>query len=177
MAKIINYASGFAVILLICTNAIAAARDNSSFQALLDQDISLSLAPVKSTSDLETYIKNTPDHISPLNKLPPQSRNTFIESLTFNKNGLTGFNYAELQKHLTASEIYQIMSLFGAQHTTKLMKGIKINSSIDEAIMTNGASDKGGPLCPTQPCDYSDYRCESRATCGPSIFSICLRTC
>lgn len=56
------------------------------------------LAPIKSKQDLERYLAVTPDYQSAFSVLTPASRRAFIDSLTFNQNGLTGFSYRDCKR-------------------------------------------------------------------------------
>lgn len=145
-------------------------------KAMLDQDIALALAPVKSKQQLADYIRSTPSKASPLDALSPKARDRFLASVTFNEKGITGFSYEDLQAELTASQIYKILSLFGAQHTTSTLRKARVESPLDSEIMVP-FGDGSGPLCPSQPCDYDGYKCEARATCAPNFNTICMRNC
>lgn len=143
---------------------------------MLDQDIALALAPIRSREQLDSYLHRTPKGQSPLDRLSPPAKSRFIESLTFNETGLTGFRYDDLQAELSASQAYRILSLFGAQHTTRMLKQAKVESLLDAELLSP-AGDGSGPVCPSQPCDYAGYMCEGRATCAPNINTICMRNC
>lgn len=97
--------------------------------------LELMLAPIHSSADLASYLESRgPD--SPLGRLSPAASKRFIDSLTFNENGLTGFRTDDLQSELTATQAYRILELFGAQHTTPLLRGLTIETPLDEAIMS-----------------------------------------
>lgn len=130
-------------------------------------------------NELDAYVESTPAALSPLSKLSPPARERFLASITFNEKGITGFRHDDLQVELSPSEIYRVLSLFGAQHTTALFKRARSETPADAAIMEPlmQTAPQSGPLCPSQPCDYDGYMCESRATCAPNINTICMRNC
>lgn len=134
------------------------------------RDIALRLAPIKGSQALATYIRSTPTSLSPLATLSEGARARFIQGLSFNKNGLTSYNYADLKQELTASQIYRILSLFGVEHTTSLIHGIRLENDTDEAIMR--LDDNAGIVRPMS--DYNDYRCVTPATCGRATDYICI---
>lgn len=142
-------------------------------QRVIDQDVALAMAPIKSRRQLEAHLQAAKSTASPLLALEPAARKRFLDSITFNDKGITGFSYTELQSRLTASQVYKILSLFGAQHTTSMVRGVRRENALDMEIM----SPVDGPRCPSQPCDYEGYRCEGRATCAPNINTICMRNC
>lgn len=144
-------------------------------QAMLDQDIALELAPIKSSAELQQHMMSAGMN-SPLSWLSTPARKRFIASLRFNEKGITSFKYEDLQAELTASQIYQVLSLFGAQHTVAMMRNARVESPIDEQIM-KPLTDPSDVLCPSQPCDYEGYECAKKATCATNINTICMRNC
>lgn len=139
---------------------------------MLDQDVALALAEITSSASLQSYLRTTPLKSSPLGSLSDSARKRFVESITFNEKGITGFNYADLQAELTPSQTYKVLSLFGAQHTTSMIPTGRIASPLDATIM-----ESSGPSCPSQPCDYEDYECSDPHTCVTALTSICMRNC
>lgn len=101
-------------------------------QEMLNEDIALSLAPIRSQAELQSYLRTTPKSTSPLERLSPAAKKRFLASLSFNENGITGFSYDDLESELTASQIYQVLSLFGAQHITSQLGGARVEAAIDE---------------------------------------------
>lgn len=144
-------------------------------QEMLNQDVSLRLAPIKSNAALEQHLRKA-GASSPIAALSGPAKRRFISSLKFNERGITSFSYGDLQSELTASQIYQIMSLFGAQHTVALMRNVRVQDAVDEQIM-RPLVDPPGPTCPSQPCDYESYECIKTATCSYNINTICMRNC
>lgn len=130
-------------------------------------DLNLATAPIRSRSDLFAYLRGVAAPVSPLSKLSPGARERFLASLTFNENGLTGFSYEDLRIELTATEIYRVLSLFGAQHDTALIGGVRIQSASDAQIMEN----------PLPPDDHEGYACVGRATCNTRPSFICMSGC
>jgi hypothetical protein len=128
------------------------------------------LAPIQSAAELASYLESRePD--SPLDRLSPAALGRFIDSLTFNENGLTGYRTDDLQAELTAMQAYRILKLFGAQRTTPLLRGLTVETKFDEAIMAMTPSDN------LMMSDHEGYRCSSRATCTTSSFDICMSGC
>jgi hypothetical protein len=98
-------------------------------------------AQVHSKIDLEKFQAATESDRNPLNLLSEAGRTTFVESLTFNEKGLTGFNYAVLEEELSMSQIHRILATFGSQESIKLFKQAKIKNSGDIALMSSGMCD------------------------------------
>lgn len=98
------------------------------------------------------------------------ARERFLNSLVFNENGLVGFYYADLAAELTPTEIYSVLSLFGAERTVSIMEGLTIQTATDEAIMS-------GPTTMIMIKDHEGYKCVSRATCYESMNYICMSGC
>ena len=127
--------------------------------------VALALAPIRSASQLRSYIASTPADLSPLFYTTPQERNAFVASLRFGRNGLIDFNYMPL-KQLRAAQVYQLLSLFGLQSTSYLV-GSTAADAVDQEINTpmlradfeidsycdgNVCSRSIGKACVTQNC-------------------------
>ena len=139
----------------------------------LSRDLAFLAAPIKSRADLKSHLKAL-GVSSPLNQLQPEARARFVNSLTFNEKGLTGFRYQELEE-LSPTAIYQILALFGQQHTTGMLSGARVETDLDREIIEYTTKwyiidDENGK-------DYQGYRCSSRATCSRSASEICTSNC
>jgi len=137
------------------------------------QELAFLLAPIKSKEDLDRYLeelRQNPEARSPLNLLSPAARDRFLNSLVFTERGLGGYYYGDLQAQLTASQAYRLLSLFGAQHTTPLLSGLRIESRGDEIIMEN-------EIAPVEGTDYNNMECVKQGTCGPKNNYICTSNC
>lgn len=114
-------------------DVLALAADEQSKREELD----VLLAPIRSAADLKSYLDSRCPG-SPLDSLSAAALGRFLDSLTFNENGLTGYHTEDLQEELTATQAYRILELFGAQRTTPLLRGLTIKTKIDARIMTMG---------------------------------------
>jgi hypothetical protein len=126
-------------------------------------------AQIKSSSDLRTYILVTPKDQSPFEKLSAGAKERFLAGLVFNENGLVGYDYSDLVSELGAADIYRLMSLFGAQRTVALIRGLRIETSEDATI---------GRLQPqVMMDDHENYRCDGGHTCIFNTGMICMTGC
>lgn len=135
---------------------------------LADRELALQLAPIKSAADLQNHLAAHANTRTPLSLLSKGARDRFLSSLVFSSAGLASFDYSDLRAELTASQIYRILELFGAQHSTKSIPGLRIVDDSDAAVMH-----RGNPII-TPLNDYPDYRCSARATCEYSPNKICI---
>lgn len=119
------------------------------------------VAPIKTVAALHRYLENTLR--SPLDRLAPDAKQRFLRSLSFSKDGVSGFQYSELSS-LSASEVHQILSMFGLERTAARIKPAP--GATAPAVETNGL-----------PGDRFGYRCSGRGTCTTSPESICTPTC
>jgi hypothetical protein len=128
---------------------------------------------IRSQSDLKRYLSATETSGSPLSALSSGGRERFLSSITFGAKGISGFRYAELQSELTASQIYDVLALFGAQKDVAIIPNVRAETVADRRVITRVAtvSQHGGGR------DYRDYRCASRATCSTSPGDICTSHC
>lgn len=145
------------IVLMITLVSIAVRAD-------LTVEINQLLAPIKSAQHLVKL--NTED--SPLQTLPQEARQPFLDSLTFNEHGLTGFNYHILETQLTARQIYKILALFGAQHLIQNFQQAEVISSLDHLLLEQDFQPNG---------DHYNYECASRATCAYAQQRICMSSC
>src|SRR5690349_8779902 len=79
--------------------AIAGANgksEPSANRAAVQNDIALRMARIHSFADLHDYEAANRGQRNPLSVLSPTNRQIFLDSLTFNERGITGFNYAAL---------------------------------------------------------------------------------
>jgi hypothetical protein len=74
-------------------------------------NLALHKAPITSRAALDSYMKMTPETNNPLMLLSAEARTRFIDSLTFNETGVTGFRTDDLERELTPSKIYKILAL------------------------------------------------------------------
>ena len=143
--------------------------DNFCWEKSLDKDLQYMVAPIQSSKDLATYL-STQGTDSPLNLLSQRGKRDFLESLTFNKKGLTGLRHDMLEKELTPTQIYRVLALFGEQALTTKLKNARIETDLDREIMATGQL-----KCSSG--DRSNYKCESRASCRSAANYICLAAC
>lgn len=131
-----------------------------------ERELASKLAEVKSKEDLAEYVRKMPED-SALHALSDGGRERFLRSLLFTDRGLASFSYADLQAELTASQIYSVLTIFGAQHSTHAIKGLRIATDADRAVVS-----AAGELRPLT--DYYDRRCVLPATCRVSYTDICI---
>lgn len=124
-----------------------------------------SSAQIRSVEELDTYLATT--RHSPLDQLSPETRQRFIDSLVFTPGGLGSYRHSDLAG-LSATEVFQILSLFGVQRTTALVSGAKVATDKDRMIM-NGQR--------PSPYDHYSYKCDGPSTCVSAVNYICLSTC
>lgn len=119
-------------------------------------------SPILSAQELDAYLRTTPS--SPLDRLPAAARQRFLASLVFTEAGLASYQYSDLQT-LSPTEVYRILSLFGAERST--------------SIATQGDA-SGQPIEPApqqnDPGSYIDCMCLDN-TCVPRLGSICMDAC
>jgi hypothetical protein len=151
---------------------------DSVLNYLADQDANrsafeLRIAPVRSQAQLKAYLRD--NRRTPLDALSTGGRSHFLSSLDFNEKGLTTFNYADLQKELTPTQIYQVLALFGKQHDTALITNARPEHVTDAA---SGAV----PMCGGMNCVlqvHDNYYCDKNNphTCNSAANQICTSNC
>ena len=143
------------------------------------------LAPIKTEVELQEELNNP---LSPLHLLSEYGKQQFIESIVFREDGLGGMSMQDLEAELTPTQIYAILSLFGAQRIISKFDGARIESTADLMLLSppklfstssnklwDGENARDGRQ-ETGP-DHKDYACVSRATCAEQQGSICMSSC
>lgn len=102
-------------------------------QAATQQEIDFALAKIKNTADLHTVL-NTPSALDALGNNLPQFINSIAYSLIDQK---VTFNKEVLRSNLTATEIYNILVLFGQQTTISQYLGAAVITDTDRLLLTN----------------------------------------
>jgi hypothetical protein len=126
-------------------------------------------APIKSSSDLQAHLAMMPKALSPIEKLSPGAKRRFLAGLVFNENGLVSYDYSDLAAELPASDVYRVMSLFGAQRTVPLIKGLRTEGGADKLVTdipVSGMED-----------DHESYQCIGGHNCKYSPGMICMSGC
>ncbi|UOF13577.1 hypothetical protein IEQ11_17745 [Lysobacter capsici] len=177
---------------LLSPQAISSQHKSASLDAaeavaelsLMQQEIDSATAPIKSRQQLQRYLSRTPE--APLHKLPDSAKRNFINSLIFTGKGLGSYSYLPLADHLSATEIYQTLSLFGVQSSTGVIPKLKAHTTVERSIMARPTSDfcetPDSPLCQAGGGTKTDYICSSdpwddKYSCTYSFGDICTKSC
>lgn len=96
------------------------------------QIASTKLAPIRSRADLDEYLKTHP--VSPFDAFSSRALERFLDSLTFNQLGLTGYRTAEIESDLTPRQAYAILSLFGVQKTISSLNFVHASDEDKELL-------------------------------------------
>jgi hypothetical protein len=121
------------------------------------------LAPIRSRADLDEYLAK--HSVNPFDAFNKRALELFVDSLTFNQIGLTGYRITEIESDLTPRQTYAILSLFGVQRTISSLN-FEHASDADKVLLQ-----RSGNIINT---DYQNYRCAGRATCVSSSTNICI---
>ncbi|MCC5880891.1 MAG: hypothetical protein JJU03_13465 [Idiomarina sp.] len=157
---------GFAMMAFLWVVPTAHADDNSGCELPAQIHIERTGADIQSASDLQPMQ-------SELDKVfmhaPDDVRATFIDSLTFNERGLTGYNYRVLLDYLSESEINTLMSLFGFSNVGTNLLGH--STTMDGGVITL-------PGDGNDPPGFRGYHCLSPETCARTDSDmICTANC
>jgi hypothetical protein len=143
-------------------------------QTLEEERIQLATAPIKTYEDLTAYLATHGNAAQgsaqdPLSYLPVDQRAQFVAGLRFGRTGLGSFNYSIIESSLTATQAYQLLSLFGVQRVTHKLQGLRRSTALDNKIMTKSVM--------TSTSSELDYECVQRATCGQKLTFMCMDGC
>jgi hypothetical protein len=65
-----------------------------------------------------------------------------LSSITFNKKGITGFRFDDLQSELTASQIFDVLHLFGAERDLAIIPNVRVETAADRRVMRSFGSQR-----------------------------------
>ncbi|WKD48172.1 hypothetical protein [Microbulbifer spongiae] len=94
-------------------------------------------APIKTKAQLDSYLAVTPIENTPFKALAETEREIFIDTLVFTDKGLASFHADVLSYGPTATEVYNILALFGSQSATPSLHALTIESEADRSIMAS----------------------------------------
>lgn len=146
----------------------------SCSEKALDDDLDFLVAPIKSVADLQRHARFAKAIHSPLMHLPALARKRFLDSVTFNDTGVTGYRLDVLQDALTVSQAYQVLALFGEQRDVRYLDKAAIESDLDREVLRSFAAATAKAQCDD---DKVSYKCVSRATCQSATGFICKSNC
>lgn len=142
-------------------------------------DIDARFARIKSWEELQSHMQASDDASDALAKLSPQAEREFLDSLVFTELGLASFNGRVLARELSASQIYELLGLFGLQRMAPLVAAdARIDSELDKSILElAGVDSRNGNSGSAQDCPLlENYECTPPATCRRSTGAWCI-TC
>lgn len=106
-------------------------------------EIDSATAPIKSMAELKEHLRTSSR--SPLHHLGPSARAAFLKSMVFTRYGLASYSFEPLQ-HLSVSDAYAVLSLFGEQRAVGSIPRMRASNSTEEAILLLSQSGKYSPL-------------------------------
>lgn len=137
----------------------------SDYRELSQRELSNELAPIKSRAQLEAYARINRGVDSPLSALSPGAQKRFLQSLVFSERGLASFDYTDLRIELTATQIYQLLRIFGLERSIGVIPNLRVLTPTDQLVIDAYQS---------IIFDYQDKWCSSRATCSNRIGDVCV---
>lgn len=147
----------FAGTLLVAASSVASDLDVAAVQ-WQQQEIDLSMAPIKSHAELVRHLRTVND--SPMTRLTPRARQQFIASLVFTRKGLASYSWEPLTS-LSVTDKWRLLSLFGLQSHARDVPGAAPANEIEQhmhdvAPMVENWHNK---VCVIQaPDSWCDYR-------------------
>jgi hypothetical protein len=120
--------------------------------------------PIRSAADLSAYLQTVRE--SPLDRMEPETRQRFLDSLVFGEHEIGGFEYRDLQS-LPADDVYQVLHLFGAERTMPIVMRGHVPS----------AEGRIAPRAKPSGDDHKDYSCVGPHNCASNTGWICMTGC
>jgi hypothetical protein len=131
---VIALALVFAPILVNASEvATFAAQEWAADVAARQSEIDAAVAPIRSHADLRAHLQRDPD--SPLHRLSRLQRDRFIQSLVFTQEGLASYSYLPLEKGLSVTDAYRVLSLFGAQSSIGAIRSLHPSTEAEQTML------------------------------------------
>ncbi|MDX1442660.1 MAG: hypothetical protein R3270_02655 [Gammaproteobacteria bacterium] len=164
--KFMTFAFSLVFSLLGAGAYAAPPQSNANAQEQINSQIGIAsaMATIRSQEAAADFIKRPDVGTTAFGPLSSESRQKFVDSLVFTEKGLASFRYAELEAELTPTQIYKLLSLFGAQHAAFALDNARVETALDRKIRDTV----------TISSDYPDYMCYPPATCVRNMFTICI---
>ena len=152
--------------------------------AKLRERVDSGLAPIRSRTDLSTHLASMGQIRSPLSYLSHDAQRRFVNSIRFGLNGVASFDFTALAAELTVSQAYEVLRLFGQQHTIRSIPGLRVEADMDRVILQLVARPAFCSVAPIVKsrvmCDddhWHNMKCGSPGTCRGEVGSICTSNC
>lgn len=107
------------------------------------REVDAATAQIRSRADLYRYLQVTPK--SPINKLPADIRQRFLDSLVFTKHGLASYSYIGLGEAISVTDLYRILSLFGEQNSIGIVPHLTPMNNVEESMLILSPQGEGDP--------------------------------
>jgi hypothetical protein len=158
------------LVALLSVDAKASEQDAATLladQVATQRELARSTASVKNAMELRTYLNEHQGPSSPFHGLSRGALMRFTRSLTFTSRGLAGFDYADIRRELTASQVHALLRVFGVEDTAARIPGLKVRTSTDALVVRPMAAHSG----------YPEMFCSTRGTCAPAKSMVCTSNC
>jgi hypothetical protein len=134
------------------------------------QRIERTTAPVHNKAQLAEFLASSKATNSPLKYLSPEARDRFVGSLKINDQvGLRSFYYVDIEKELSASQAYELLSIFGGQGALETLSGLRGESPADKAVLL-----AYGSKSPALRVYDEDTICNGDGTCSHMRGYVCV---
>jgi hypothetical protein len=114
---------------------VISAKQQHTDTATVAHRLALLAAPIRSRHELIEYINRHRGAPTPLDALSPRGKQRFLDSLRFGTDGLASFSRTEIESQLNPTQAYRLLALFGLQHVTPQLNGMRRGGASDAAIM------------------------------------------
>lgn len=144
-------------------DATAALTDHVALQ----RELTRATATVRSASQLHRYLREHRGPTSPFHGLSAGALTRFVGSLRFTDRGLASFDYTDLRRELSASQIHALLRVFGIEDAASLVPGMKVQTPGDALVIQPLVMHSG----------HHDMYCASAGTCHRSAGMVCTDNC
>jgi hypothetical protein len=152
----------------------AEANDDGDYCPLSrqQQELDFFAAPIKTAADAKRIAAFA--DATPLAALPEKTRIKFLERLRFTDRGLASYDYSFLTQNLSASQVYEILAMFGRQRDIVLIPSLSVENEIDQSLINLIK------LQAANKCNNGDrvgMECTRPGNCKRSTGNICTSNC
>jgi hypothetical protein len=131
------------------------------------RELARATAPVRSAAQLHRYLREHRGPTSPFHALSAGALARFTGSLRFTERGLASFDYTDLRRELSASQIHSLLRVFGVEDSATLVPSMQVRSAGDALVVQPMVMHSG----------HHDMYCAGQGTCHRSPGMVCTDNC
>ncbi|MEA5446652.1 hypothetical protein VCB98_12565 [Gammaproteobacteria bacterium AB-CW1] len=129
---------------------------------------------INSMDELTEYVYSDSVANNPIANLSHEAQARFLAGITFSDDGVSGLYITDLVRELPASQLYELLSLFGLENAVAQIHGVRVETALDKAIVEGQVG-----LLSDGSRDWfkEGYKCDGPGSCVADSAYLCTINC